>query len=144
MSGNNQKNQDVNHATIFHEILQSKRPEQEKSKQCLFDEAQTIVSAGVETTAWTMSVAMFYLLSNLETMNKLKRELKDAWKDPSTPLDLATLESLPYLTAVIQEALRLAYGGASRLPRISPDKDITYTTPSGDKSYLLPVEHQWQ
>ncbi|KAE8444705.1 hypothetical protein EG329_014363 [Mollisiaceae sp. DMI_Dod_QoI] len=138
MSGTNQKNQDVSHATIFHEILQSHRPAQEKSKQRLFDEAQTIVSAGVETTAWTMSVTMFYLLNNKEIMDKLTKELEEAWTDPSTPLDLATLEALPYLTAVIQEGLRLAYGGAQRLPRISPDKDIPYTNPSGSKTYLLP------
>ncbi|KUJ11165.1 cytochrome P450 [Mollisia scopiformis] len=125
-----QKHQDVNHATIFSEILQSKRPPQENSKERLFNEAQTVVSAGVETTAWTMSVTFFHLLNNPEIMQKLNKEIEEAWTDPDVPLDLPTLEALPYLTAVIQEGLRMAYRGAARLPRISPDKDIPYTIPS--------------
>lgn len=38
----------------------------------------------------------------------------------------SVLESLPYLTAVILEAIRLAQGVATRLPRIAPDEVRTY------------------
>jgi cytochrome P450 len=105
MSGTNQKAQDIEHATIFSEILQSKRPQQEKSKKRLHDEAQTIVSAGIETTAWTLSVITCYLLCYPEILKTLRKELEDAWINTSVPLDLPTLEALPYLTAVIQEGM---------------------------------------
>lgn len=73
IAGTNQKHQDANHATIFSEILQSKRPEQEKSKKRLEDEAQVIISARVETTAWTMSVIQFYFLHNTKVLKILRK-----------------------------------------------------------------------
>lgn len=38
----------------------------------------------------------------------------------------ATLEKLPYLSAVIYEGLRLMYGAPGRLPRIATDNDLEY------------------
>jgi len=49
----------------------------------------------------------------------------------------STLEQLPYLSAVILEAIRLSYGVATRLPRIAPDETLIYKGKFGDK----PVEH---
>jgi cytochrome P450 len=44
----------------------------------------------------------------------------------------ATLESLPYLSAVIKESLRLAFGMSSRFIRVAPDATLIY------KDYVLP------
>ena len=44
------------------------------------------------------------------------------------------LTQLPYLTAVVTEGLRLAFGVSHRLPRINPDHDMQYqhyTIPAG-------------
>lgn len=48
-----------------------------------------------------------------------------------------TLEQLPYLSAVLLEALRLSYGVATRLPRIAPDETLIYEGKFRDK----PVRH---
>jgi cytochrome P450 len=47
------------------------------------------------------------------------------------------LEQLPYLSAVLLEAIRLSYGVATRLPRIAPDETLIYEGKFGDK----PVQH---
>jgi len=49
----------------------------------------------------------------------------------------STLEQLPYLSAVLLEAIRLSYGVATRLPRIAPDETLIYEGRFGDK----PVQH---
>lgn len=56
---------------------------------------------------------------------------------PSTSVPVATLEQLPYLTAIIREGLRLSNGVSSRLQRIAPSEDLVYTTPS-KKVYTIP------
>lgn len=103
MTGTSQAHVDATHPTIFNEILQSKRPASEKSKQRLFDESQVIVSAGVETTATSLSTGMFYLLNDKQRLGKLKEELLQVWKDVESPPSLTQLEALPYLTACIHE-----------------------------------------
>ena len=63
--------------TIFHELLQQKNvPASEKSMSRLVQEAQIVVSAGTETTAWCMSVVTFHLLSNPSILQRLRRELR--------------------------------------------------------------------
>lgn len=102
MYGTKGKN-DISRPSIFHEILKSDLPPEEKSEQRLHDEAQVVVGAGVETTKWTLTVAMFYLLDNPELLSKLRAEILTVFPDPSSPPSLTTLEKLPYLTAVGQE-----------------------------------------
>ena len=131
--GTNEKSQ----STIFHHLIESKDiPDSEKANDRLIQEAQVVVSAGTETTAWAMSVLTFYLLSNPEILGKLRKELEGAITDPSELPSLASLEQLPYLTACIQEALRFSYGLASRLQRISPEKPMVFN--DGKKDWVIP------
>ena len=102
------------------------------------DEALIVVGAGTLTTSWALCVAIFYLLKSPKILTKLRFELETAIEDPETRLPLPQLEKLPYLTAVIQEALRLSYGVSSRLQRISPDRALVYTDPSCGKSWTIP------
>ena len=69
---------------------------------------------------------------------KLKAELEIAMPRADDRVPLTKLESLPYLTAVIQEALRLSYGVSSRLQRISPDKPLVYTDAVSRRSWKIP------
>src|SRR5579871_1421973 len=106
---------DLSHPTIFHELLNSNLPKEEKSVERLADEAQTIIGAGQETVSWALTVIVCHLLSNPAILLKLKAELSTAMPDPDIVTPEATLANLPYLTGVIKEGLRLSYGVSSRL-----------------------------
>jgi hypothetical protein len=63
MTGKNDNYKSANHPTIFHDILRSDLPAQEKVLDRLWQEGQTIIGAGTETTAWTLSVVCDLLLT---------------------------------------------------------------------------------
>ena len=85
------------------------------------------VVAGTLTTADALTWAVYGLLSQPSTLRKLKDELQSAIPDANAASSLVQLENLPYLTAVIYEALRLSNGVSMRLSRIDPEKPIVYT-----------------
>jgi cytochrome P450 len=133
MTGENKAAKET-HPTIFAELLESDLPPVEKSVARLGDEAQLMLGAGIETVGWTLAVTTFHVINNGAIFAKLRAELKEALPTTTTPLSCQKLERLPYLTACIQEGLRLAYAVTSRNPRISPDKVTKYknwTIPAG-------------
>ncbi|KAE8552457.1 hypothetical protein TMatcc_002504 [Talaromyces marneffei ATCC 18224] len=107
--------------TIFQALLDSDLPPEEKSADRLQDEAQTLVGAGSETTAKTLTIATFYLLQNKSMLEKLHEELSRInLKSPDSAQNvLSEVERLPYMNAIISEALRLMHGVTTRLPRVS-------------------------
>ena len=117
--------------TIIHDIIASDIPPEDKTVNRLFQEARTFVVAGTETTAWTLSIIVFYLLQAPEKLERLTNELRKANATTSTEL-----EQLPYLSATIQEGLRLSYGVLHRLPRIAPDETLRFV--SGDRTWEIP------
>jgi len=102
----------------------------------LKSEALIVVGAGTLTTSWALCVAIYHLLASPRILAKLKAELISAMPDSSPQTPLARLEQLPYLNAIIQEALRLSYGVASRLQRI-PHEPLPFDAPEG-KSWVIP------
>lgn len=114
--------------TVITELLQSDLPSEQKADRRLQDEAQLIVGAGLSTTGWTLSVGTYYLLANPRVLACLCKELDNAILANSTTttadlisnLDWTELEKLPYLTAVIKEAVRLSYSTTSRNVRLLP------------------------
>lgn len=72
---------------------------------------------------WTLTVATYYLLDQPETLARLVQELQTA---DATNRTWNELEKLPYLSAVIAEALRLSYGVSPRSPRIAPNERLVY------------------
>jgi cytochrome P450 len=121
------------HPTIFHELLNSDLPSQEKSVDRLGDEAQLMIGAGLETTAWALTVTSFHLINNPTILKKLRAELEATIPNPTVKVDSLSLEKLPYLSACIQEGIRLSYGVSARNPRISPDKPTRY------KDWVIPA-----
>ena len=89
-------------ATIFDSILDSDLPDHEKETERLWQEAQVACIAGTETTAWTLSVLTFYVLSNHEVGRKLRRELESAIPDISANVEIKDLEKLPYLVSDVK------------------------------------------
>ena len=114
------------HLTIFHELLSSDLPEHEKSYERLWQEGSALIGAGVETTSNTLNVILYHLSQNPTQLDQLKAELLETMPNPSKLAPLSKLETLPYLTAVINEGLRLALGTTSRLIRVAPNSKLQY------------------
>ena len=135
------------HRTIFHELKESNLPSSEKTAARLALEASTLLGAGTETTARTLAVTSFYLLENKSVLEKLQGELWSVMPKRDTAVSLTTLEQLPYLTAVVNEGLRLSHGVSSRMPRIAIYEKLQYgewiipqSTPVMQSSYLLHMD----
>ncbi|CRG87070.1 Trichodiene oxygenase [Talaromyces islandicus] len=124
--------------TVFSEILSSTSlPTGDKSQQRLADEAQILVAAGVETTAFALSVGIFHIVNTPHIRRLLQDELFAAFPlGYRTMPSLHELEKLPYLRACIQESLRLSYGVSARNPRRHPDRTLRYE--DNGKVYLIP------
>ena len=134
-----EKSSTGNNQTIFHEVLNNPTlPESEKAPGRLWQDGYVTVVAGTLTTADALTWAVYGLLSQPHTLRELKAELNAAIPDPHTAPEMVTLENLPYLTAVIYEALRLSNGVSMRLSRIDPDKPMIYTNPSTNATYTIP------
>ncbi|RAH69896.1 putative cytochrome P450 oxygenase [Aspergillus aculeatinus CBS 121060] len=111
--------------TMFHALTDPEVPPEERTLQRLADEGLVLFAAGTETTATTLSVAIFHVLNDPAILSKLRSELKQIMPTPHHPVTWRQLEKLPYLTAVIHEALRFS-GIVMRQQRISPIEVLRY------------------
>ena len=84
--------------TIFQTMLDSDLPPEEKSAARLQDEGQSVVGAGSETTARSLTVITFYLMQDKNKMEKLRNELRKVPLEGDTLL--TRLEKLPYLVCL--------------------------------------------
>lgn len=107
--------------SIFVGLLNSNLPPQEKRPDRLVQEGMALLIAGSEAAAQTLSITTYHLLANPEKLAKLRTELEHTVPDENTFPPLAQLEASPYLVACVHEGLRLAYGTAGRLARVSKD-----------------------
>ncbi|KAF6758365.1 cytochrome P450 [Ephemerocybe angulata] len=105
------------HETIYHYLLNPENGE-EIPQPGLREHAVSMVAAGTETVGNTCTMATFHILNDKRIKDKLTAELEEACPDVESHMPLEKLEKLPYLTAVIQEALRLSHGVVTPLPRI--------------------------
>ncbi|KAI6352175.1 hypothetical protein MCOR25_009508 [Pyricularia grisea] len=127
-SGDNQAYKEVAHKTIFKELFDANLPPEEKTVERLRHEGVSIVGAGVETTSNVLSKAVFWILNDPSIHQRLTAELDSVWPDSSSDQQtppLSTLEALPYLGAVLDEALRLSYPVTGRSVRTSPRSPVT-------------------
>ena len=108
--------------TIFYDVITNPqvRP-QEKETDHLQDEAQTIIGAGTVTTGHILAITTFYIINNPSIHEKLENELSSLMRENDGKPKWAQLEQLPYLSAIIQEGLRIGYGVSHRLQRLFPD-----------------------
>ena len=123
--------------SILHALASPTQPPSERTFNRVNDEALGLFAAGGETTGQTLSVLTYHLLDNPKTFAQLRTEILHTFGPPppcpalqddkadsslngSELLDLNKLLPLPYLSACISEALRLASPVSGRLPRLSP------------------------
>ncbi|KAL2075912.1 hypothetical protein VTL71DRAFT_855 [Oculimacula yallundae] len=85
----------------------------------LYHNTQILVVGGSETTATTLSGALYFLLSNPRTLTLLTHELRTLFPT-SDSITLSSIRSAPHLTAVLHETFRLFSPFAGLLRRITP------------------------
>lgn len=86
----------------------------------------TNVNAGSDTTAISLRAILYYTLKNPRVYSKLCKELDEAKSEGklSSPVTWKESQELPYLDAVIKEALRLHPAVGMLLERIVPEKGL--------------------
>ncbi|KAL0958872.1 hypothetical protein HGRIS_014188 [Hohenbuehelia grisea] len=109
------------HEIIYDYLLSSNAESKTKialTEDDLFQEAIGLLLAGSDTVGGVCTVGFYHVLKNPEILRKLQAELKQSWRSLEEQPTLAELEKLPYLTAVIKEALRFDGGVVSQMPRV--------------------------
>ena len=86
-------------ANILHHILESNLPAEEKMTRRMGEEAFTVIAAGGETVARTLTTAAYHLVANPSMLQKLRAELREVQPDPREHTELQQLEQLPYLVS---------------------------------------------
>jgi hypothetical protein len=81
--------------------------------------AVSLIVAGSETTATLLTGCIYYLSTNPAVMSRLVAEIRSAFAKDSD-ISFRTITSLLYLTAVIEESLRLYPPFVTSLARIVP------------------------
>lgn len=90
------------------------------------DDAQIIswlminMIAGADTTALTMKSAFYYCLRNESIMARLRREALAAGINGADPVSYKDARAIPYVEAVVREALRILPGVSMPLERYVP------------------------
>ncbi|KAL7905492.1 cytochrome P450 [Trichoderma velutinum] len=128
--------------TVFHEMRDSTRiPESDKTLKRFKDEAAIFLGAGTETSSAALTVISYHLTNKPDMMRRLREELQSI---PNQDFALSTLDTLPYLTSVVKEGIRLSFGVPGRLPRVAPTEELVYAgyklppgTVLSESSYLL-------
>ena len=97
--------------TIYHTICNppdAKSNRKMPTEQHLVDEAIGLTAAATETVGNAMDTAVWAAVHNPQIYARLHNELKKAFPNPDH-MPFTELEKLPYLSAVIKEALRSVF-----------------------------------
>ncbi|KAI1155102.1 cytochrome P450 [Nemania diffusa] len=119
---------------VFRELLQHEGlPPHEKAYNRISHEAVTLMAAGGETTASTLMVAVYFILIDKHNiLSRLREEVESLMSTGISRPSIADLETLPWLTAVIKETLRISTLTV-RLTRVAPDEALQY------KDWVMPA-----
>lgn len=94
--------------------------------------ATLLILAGSETSATTCTAATWFLVKNPATLEKLQDEVRSSFKSIEQ-ITVASASKLPYLHAVIQEALRLHPAQPISVTRLVDRPGVTVS------DYQIPV-----
>lgn len=72
----------------------------------LTSNAATLLIAGSETTATTLTAGTYFLLKNPSVYQRLVQEIRSSFKEEKD-ITISELDNLPYLAAVLTETLRI-------------------------------------
>jgi cytochrome P450 len=85
--------------TIFHSLRDSDLAPSEKDLHRLSDEGEILMAAGSETTAKTLAMTSFYIMSNPPILKRMREELKTVMPTSTSTVKWTALEQLPYLVS---------------------------------------------
>lgn len=84
---------------------------------------EDLILAGSETTSTVLSGWAYYLCSTPQAMERLKNEVRTAFKSESE-ITMRSVARLPYLVASLEEAMRMYPPAAETPPRVSPGDNV--------------------
>lgn len=89
----------------------------------VLDSCGANIAAGSDTTGISLGAALYYIYKNPESLAKLRQEIDDgqAAGQISDPVTFQEAQRIPYLQAVIKEALRLHPAVGTILARSVPE-----------------------
>ncbi|PWY75516.1 L-ornithine-N5-monooxygenase [Aspergillus heteromorphus CBS 117.55] len=111
-------------ASALQAPLQGKKPTREQT-DILRGDAKLIVVAGSDTTATTLSAAVYQLVQHPEHIQRIREELAPYITDPSGEVLHEKISHLPHLNAIINETLRLHPPVPAEIQRKTPPEGIT-------------------
>lgn len=129
--------------SIFHEYAHADLAPEDLTERAITQMAGLLVGAALETTGATLSACHYYLCANPIICGKLRAELAMVWTGKPSGPSWKTLDKLPYLKGVINEALRLSPSVMGRMARVNHQTDMKikdWTIPRGTAvSMSLPL-----
>ena len=105
-------------------LLANKKDPEKTTKYHVYMMGLSNIIAGSDTTAVSLSATLYYLLKNPKSMTKLRQEIQTLGDEGrcSTPnVTFAESQDMPYLQAVIKEAMRLHPATGLPLWRVVPE-----------------------
>jgi cytochrome P450 len=114
--------------TIYHRLLDPSSQDGHPipSREHILQEAKNLIFAGSDTTGNTLYVGFWQLIQNQALQSQLRKELKTIWPDLTTESPTyEAISSLPLLSAIIKESLRISSGVVSPLSRVVPQAGAT-------------------
>ncbi|CDO69439.1 hypothetical protein BN946_scf184791.g34 [Trametes cinnabarina] len=133
---------------IFHYLNNEDRPDLPPTPvKHLLDDGVLAVVAGSDTTSSALTSLFFCLLAHPHVMERLKAEIDHFYPSGEDPCDTRNYREMPYLTAVINETLRLyppiPSGTQRQVPHHGEGVMLgAYPVPPGTAMYLHPYSLQ--
>jgi cytochrome P450 len=81
--------------------------------------ASTLVVAGSETTATTVTAAFYFLLTNPDAYQQLRNEVRSAFNS-KTEITITSVNKLEYMLACLNETMRMMPAAPGGIPRVVP------------------------
>ncbi|KAF1940971.1 cytochrome P450 [Clathrospora elynae] len=110
---------DVDRKDFFYYLLNAKDPETGKgfSMDELWGESNLLIIAGSDTTSTALAGTFFYLAHNASAMQKVCKEIREAFTDVEEIVTSPKLSGCSFLRACIDETMRMTPPVAGALPR---------------------------
>lgn len=122
---------DADRDDFFSHLLREKANGPKITPEFILAQSTTLIVAGSETTGTALSGMTYFLLKQPEALRHLQEEIRTAFT-ANSDINSDSTASLAYLSAVIEEGLRLYPPVATGLPRDSPGATVDgFFVPAG-------------